>query len=141
MTGLDTSFLVALSAREHERHREAREFLAVQAQREEFALTAAVLSEFIHAVTDARRFRQPFTMAEALNDAEAWWTASNVTQLAPTDEAVKLCFAWMSRHQLGRKRILDTMLAATLHTTGATRLLTLNPADFRIFGEFELLVP
>lgn len=141
MTGLDTSFLVALSAREHERHREAREVLAAQAQHEQFALTAAVLSEFVHAVTDARRFGQPFTMTEALTDAEAWWTASNVTQLAPTDEAVQLCFAWMRRHQLGRKRILDTMLATTLHTAGVTQLLTLNPADFRVFGVFELLVP
>ncbi len=42
---------------------------------------------------------------------------------------------------LGRKRILDTQLAATLHRHGVRRLLTSNPDDFRVFGVFELIVP
>jgi len=45
---------------------------------------------------------------------------------------------WMQRHQLGRKRILDTQLAAILWTAGVRRLLTANPADFHLFG-FQLL--
>jgi hypothetical protein len=44
----------------------------------------------------------------------------------------------MQRHQLGRKRILDTQLAAILWTVGVRQVLTANPADFQIFG-FQLL--
>lgn len=58
-----------------------------------------------------------------------------------TPQAMELYFEWMTRHQLGRKRILDTILAATLHVADVRRLFTLNPADFRVFGVFELLVP
>ena len=47
---------------------------------------------------------------------------------------------WLQRHQLGRKRILDTQLAATLWSAGIQRLVTSNPADFRLVG-FEALVP
>jgi hypothetical protein len=47
----------------------------------------------------------------------------------------------MRQHQLGRKRILDTQLAATLWQADVRRLLTSNPADFQIFGGFELLAP
>ncbi|HMJ89218.1 MAG TPA: hypothetical protein VK530_05355 [Candidatus Acidoferrum sp.] len=47
----------------------------------------------------------------------------------------------MNRFQLGRKRILDTQLAAILHTAGVHRLFTSNPRDFEVFGVFELLVP
>ena len=54
---------------------------------------------------------------------------------------MSLFFDWMLRYQLGRKRILDTMLAATLHTAGVRRFFTSNPDDFRVFGVFELLVP
>ncbi len=44
------------------------------------------------------------------------------------------------RFQLGRKRILDTQLAATLWSAGIQRLVTSNPADFKLLG-FETLVP
>ncbi|MBL8304604.1 MAG: hypothetical protein JNM26_17780 [Ideonella sp.] len=47
---------------------------------------------------------------------------------------------WMRRHQLGRKRILDPQLAAVLWSAGVRTVLTLNPADFQVFG-FQLLVP
>jgi hypothetical protein len=47
----------------------------------------------------------------------------------------------MREHQLGRKRILDTHLAAILYTSGVTRLLTSNPGDFSIFQVFETVTP
>jgi len=46
----------------------------------------------------------------------------------------------MQRHQLGRKRILDTQLAASLWTAGVRQIITANPADVQIFG-FQLLTP
>jgi hypothetical protein len=46
----------------------------------------------------------------------------------------------MIGRQLGRKRILDTQLAATLWSTGIQSLVTSNPGDSRLLG-FEALVP
>jgi hypothetical protein len=48
---------------------------------------------------------------------------------------------WMRQFNLGRKRILDTHLAAILHTNGVHRLLTSNPADFAIFHVLETITP
>jgi hypothetical protein len=48
---------------------------------------------------------------------------------------------WMRQFNRGRKRILDTHLAAVLHTAGVRRLLTFNPTDFVVFGVLEPVVP
>lgn len=141
MIGLDTSFLVALSITDHVDHVRAHSLFRASATNELLALTPDVLAEFIHAVTDSRRFLHPFSMQEALHDSLAWWTANNVHRLAATTESVTLCLEWMETHHLGRKRILDTMLAATLYSARVRRLFTLNPSDFRVFGVFDLLVP
>jgi len=37
---------------------------------------------------------------------------------------------------VGRKRLLDTLIAATWHHAGITEVFTLNPADFVIFANF-----
>ncbi|MFN0066337.1 MAG: hypothetical protein ACKVYV_01755 [Limisphaerales bacterium] len=57
------------------------------------------------------------------------------------EDDVQSWLRWLRQHHLGRKRILDTQLAATLHRRGVRRLITSNPDDFRVFGVFELLVP
>jgi hypothetical protein len=49
--------------------------------------------------------------------------------------------SWLRQFALGRKRILDTHLAAVLHGAGVQRLLTSNPDDFAVFGVFELIKP
>jgi len=45
----------------------------------------------------------------------------------------------MESFKLGRKRILDTMLAATYLSQGIHHLITGNPSDFRIFPDLELI--
>ena len=45
----------------------------------------------------------------------------------------------MTKHDLGRKRVLDTLLAGTFRSANITSLLTLNAADFAVFGEFTCL--
>ena len=142
MIGIDTNILMALALAEHEFHPRANELLRAEISRgEEFGITPAALAEFIHAATDPRRVERPMTMAQALEDARYWWNAAQVRQVFPTPDSVGLSLDWMARHRLGRKRVLDTALAATLHTAGVRRLFTANPDDFRIFGVFELLVP
>jgi len=42
---------------------------------------------------------------------------------------------------LGRKRLLDTLLAATYHHAGIQSVLTTNPADFATLGVFRCVTP
>ena len=140
--GLDTSFLVAAEVAEHPDHDGVwRRIREIKAQGDCFALTAPVLAEFVHIVTDARRFKLPLTMPQALADARGWWEASDVEHAAPDDDAMKWFLEAMARHRFGRKRVLDTMLAATYRSAGITSLLTLNTADFAVFGEFTCIGP
>ena len=64
-----------------------------------------------------------------------------VKTLEPGDASLKLTLRWMREHRLGRRRILDTHLAAVLYTQGVQRLLTSNPSDFAVFGVIETVVP
>ena len=104
-------------------------------------ITPQVLAEFIHVVTDAKRFRTPLSMDSARDLAQKWWTAREVEQLSTGAGAVGLFFAWHRTHALGRKRILDTMLAATYRDAGVGSLLTTNPSDFAILGGFHFVTP
>ena len=80
-------------------------------------------------------------MASARHVALQWWTAREVKQVFPDEEATQLFLAWVEQHRLGRKRLLDTQLAATYVRAGITSLLTTNPGDFGSFQEFTCLVP
>jgi hypothetical protein len=140
MIGADTTFLVQLELVEVPAHQTAhallqREVLLPQVP---LALAPQVLAEFIHVVTDPRRFQNPLAMDEAVAKARFWWNAAEVQQVFPSDESTVLFLDWMQRHQLGRKRILDTQYAAILWTSGVRQLLTANPADFQLFG-FQIL--
>lgn len=140
--GIDTGFLVAAEVLGHPGHPSAR--VKLQQFREDgdqFALAAQVIAEFIHVVTDPKRFSQPLSMAEALTRAEAWWNSPEVRQLSPDGPTLSVFLAWMRQHQLGRKRILDTMLAATFSAKGIISVLTTNPGDFAVLGKFNCVVP
>ena len=142
MIGVDTTFLVQLELVELPAHKAAHELL----QREIFqpqvplALAPQVLAEFVHVVTDPRRFQKPLMPDEAVAKARFWWNAAEVQHVFPSNESTVLFLDWMQRHQLGRKRILDTQLAAILWTAGVRGILTANPVDFHIFG-FQLITP
>jgi hypothetical protein len=51
---------------------------------------------------------------------------------------VRRSFTWLAQFSLGRKRLLDTLLAATYGQAGIRSLLTTNPPDFQVFGVFHL---
>ena len=71
MTGLDTTFLVQVEIQESDGHGAALEVLRRETpgRDREAALAPQVLSEFIHVVTDRRRFERPLSMAQALAKA------------------------------------------------------------------------
>jgi predicted nucleic acid-binding protein len=140
--GLDTGFLVAAEVREHAAHADARARLAqVLSAGDNIAIAPQVLAEFIHVVTDPRRFTQPLDLAAARRVAEQWWTSSDVAQVFPDAGAVRQFFIWLQQFSLGRKRLLDTFLAATYRQAGIQSLLTTNQSDFLIFGVFTCISP
>lgn len=112
--GLDTGFLVAAEVVEHPNHQSARaKIAAFVTAGDGFALAPQVLAEFVHVVTDAKRFTTPLSMEVARDLAQEWWTAHEVTHIFPGDAAIAQFFIWHRTHGLGRKRLLDTLLAAT----------------------------
>jgi predicted nucleic acid-binding protein len=139
---MDTGFLVAAEVLEHHDHVAARETLArLIAAGDLVAIAPQVLAEFIHIVTDHRRFAQPLDMRAALRLAEQWWTAREITRVFPEHAATWQFLSWLAEFSLGRKRLLDTLLAATYKQAGIHSLLTTNPTDFALFGEFRCITP
>ena len=59
----------------------------------------------------------------------------------PDDGATRQFVGWLQQFSLGRKRLLDTLLAATYRQAGIQSLLTTNPADFGLFGVFTCITP
>jgi predicted nucleic acid-binding protein len=140
--GLDAGFLVAAEVTEHPEHADARATLArLFGAGDQIAIAPQVLAEFIHIVTDPRRFTHPLDMAAARQVAEQWWTAREVVQVFPDADATRLFLDWLKQFSLGRKRLLDTLLAATYWQVGIQSLLTTNPADFGVFGVFVCITP
>jgi len=142
MIGVDCNVLVQLAIGDHPAN--ARTLAVVESQAEQgekLVLPSLVATEFLHVVTDERRFAPPLTMPEALDWIQEFLASPAVTLLEPTQASMDQAIRWMRQFNLGRKRILDTHLAAILHTSGVRRLLKPNPADFAVFGVLETLTP
>ena len=141
MTGLDCNLLVQLALQDHPAN--AATITAVQAEVKRgsrLVFPSLVINEFLHVITDARRFSPPLTMTEALDWVESF-LASSAGLLEPTPESLRQTLRWMREFNLGRKRILDTHLAAVFYAAGVRRLFTSNPADFTVFNVFEIITP
>lgn len=137
---IDTDFLVRLSIAGHS----GREVAVALRNRhldagDRFALAPQVVSEFVHVVTDERRFTKPLTMVKALRLAGNWCEAEEVISIFPDTNAMTRFLELMETHRLGRKRVLDTLLAATCLSSGITHLITGNPRDYAIFSDLELI--
>ena len=140
--GVDTTFLVQVSIRKHPGHGSARAEMAKRLTAGDlFVMAPQVVAEFIHIVTDPRRFEQPLSMAEALQQAQAWWNARETEQVVPTPESVAQFWRWMVEFRLGRKRLLDTMLAATYVSHSVHTILSSNARDYGTFGCLNVIVP
>ena len=140
MIGIDTTFLIAAVHEAHSRHQEANQLVDdwIEAG-ERLALCSHVAAEFLHVITDARRFERPLSMEAAIQQIEDWTASEQVRWFDTRREIILVALEWMRKHQLGRKRILDTFVAATYAAHQITRLATLNPADFRVFDIFDFL--
>ncbi len=141
MIGLDTSFLVGLTIREHPAHAACLELFDtdIRGVESSVAICAQVLGEFAHVVTDPRRFSQPLEMDDALGICSQWSHARECRIVEPSQHSMPIFIDWMQRHRLGRKRVLDTLLAANYHSAGINRIATTDWRDFRIFGVFDIV--
>jgi predicted nucleic acid-binding protein len=138
--GVDTSYLVALAVREHASHRACWRLFEseIVGRTATMAIAPQVLAEFCHVVTDPRRFERPLEMAAALELCEQWWNAEECRPVAVDAEVAALFLAWMHELRLGRKQLLDTLLAASYHRAGVRRLATTDWRDFARYGVFEI---
>lgn len=141
--GIDSNVLLQAHLPALDRHELAHRYLKRQLALPGVTLvvTPLVLDEFVHVVTDARRFDPPVPMTEALTLARGYLGRSNVECLATDESSLLLALDLLSRHDLGRKRIADTLFAATLLAHGVHRLITFNVADFKIFEDLTATEP
>jgi predicted nucleic acid-binding protein len=68
-------------------------------------------------------------------------TDGKAHRIFPDESTLGLFFEWMDHFRLGRKRILDTFLAATYVSHGIRRILSTDAEGFRLFGALEVLHP
>lgn len=137
---IDTDFLVRLSIAEHPGRKVAEALRDRHLEKgDRFAIAPQVINEFIHVVSDPRRFAKPLSMERAIETARLWWEAGEVAPIFPDSAAVLRFCDLMQRYQFGRKRVLDTSLAAVCLGCGVTHLITGNPRDYRTFDELVLI--
>jgi predicted nucleic acid-binding protein len=140
MIGLDCNILVQLAFADHPAH--TKTVAAVQNETQagaKLVFPSLIINEFLHVSTDDKRFAPPLSMSDALDWVEELLKNPTVSLVEPNQAAMDQTIRWMRQFRLGRKRILDTHLAAILLTNGVDRLLTANPADFTIFGVLKII--
>lgn len=141
--GIDTNVLIYAHLPSLPEHEVVRRYLLEQLRQEgvKLVVTPMVLHEFVHVVTDGRRFDPPVSMSEALAVTRLYLGRSNVECLAIDEAVVQDALALLEHHGLGRKRIADTLLAATLLRHGVEEIVTCNPADFQPFAKLKVIDP
>ena len=141
--GIDSNVLIYAHIPTFSEHARVRVFLAdILAQTDAvLAFTPAILHEFVHVITDARRFAPPVEMSEALAVARLYIDRENTECLPVVESDLTDAFDLLERHGLGRKRIADTLFASTLLRHGITELITCNPDDFKVFDELKVIDP
>jgi predicted nucleic acid-binding protein len=142
MTGVDCNILVQLAFGDHLEHAKTAAVVAAEiAHGSDLVVPVAVATEFLHVITDARRITPPLSMQEAITWLERMVERGVFRLMDSPSESLGLTLRWMRKFNLGRKGILDTHIAAVLHTAGAHRFITSNPSDFKIFDVFEIVTP
>ena len=140
MIGLDTCFLIDLYWKDSPRHQNAKALYEKLANDDtaKIAIFFNCFNEFLHVITDSKRFENPFSIQEAIEVIDFWCDIENVTVLYPDDTSFKRTLAWMNMYKLGRNRINDTQMASCYLTNGVSSIITANPGDFEIFECFEI---
>ena len=141
--GIDANVLIYSAVESIPEHKRVRSFFERHVLTGDLicAVSFPVLLEFIHITTDPKRFSQPLTVEESLEMAEQYWNAGDWHRLVPKPTTGARALALLRQYKLGRKRLLDTYLAATLLDSEIIHLITCNHDDFKIFKELRLINP
>lgn len=96
-------------------------------------------NEFVHVITDAKRFENAMTMQRALEICEQWRNLERIRIVFPNETSYTRALTWLSIHNLGRNRLNDTNMVACYVSQGASKIITANPKDFEIIQEIECI--
>ena len=140
MIGIDSCFLIDLYWQDSPRNKSARSLYQQLANDNstKLAIYHNCFNEFLHVITDSKRFENPFSIKEAIDVIDFWCDIDGVTVLYPDDTVFKRTLAWMNMFNLGRNRINDTQMASCYLSNNITSIITANPKDFEVFQCFEL---
>ncbi len=143
IAGIDTDVLIHWMMEGTPHHSLVRQYIEreIKGQNFKIGLTQQTLLEFIHIATDPKRFKNPLSMNKAISVCRDLWEGKEVFRLSPGPEVLLRSLELLTSLKLGRKRILDTSLAATLEAAQVKRLVTLNAGDFKIFSFLEVVSP
>jgi predicted nucleic acid-binding protein len=143
MLALDTDVLVAWAMSGARHHRAVRILVEGELARREgrVVLVPRVVEEFVHVVTDPKRFAFPFAMSDAVDYASSLLAKRDVLCLHPETSVLPRTLELLGGLGLERKRILDTALACTLEAARIRRLATFNAGDFRVFDFIDVVDP
>ena len=74
MIGLDTSFLIDLYWQDSPRNQNANVLYTKLAndENEKIAIYYNCFNEFLHVITDSKRFENPFSVKEAISVVDSW---------------------------------------------------------------------
>ncbi len=81
------------------------------------------------------------SMEEGLRLVRELWDGREVVRILPAPIVVHRTVELLDQLGLGRKRILDTALAATLEAAKVDHLATFNEKDFQVFPFLEVITP
>lgn len=140
MIGLDSTFLIDLYWKDSPRHLKALDlFNKISESDEEIQIYYNCFNEFVHVITDSRRFEDAFSMKEAMDIVDLWCNLEKVTVIYPDDMSFGRAKIWISMFNLGKNRLNATNMAACYAQNGASKIITANSKDFEIFEVFKLV--
>lgn len=148
MISLDTTFLIDLYWLDSPRHNAAVKLfeelsdetgIYQDSQNQDILVYYNCFNEFVHVITDTRRFENAMTMTRALEICEQWRDLERITIVFPDETSYGRALTWLSIYNLGRNRLNDTNMISCYVTAGASKIITANPKDFEIIQEIECI--
>jgi len=138
---VDTNVLIYAHLSSFTQHGRARQYLQdfLADPTSVLVVVPIILHELVHVITDARRFEHPVKMEEAIAIARLYLNRTNIECVDIGARAIGLTFELMEQYRLGRNRVADSLLVATLLQHGVDELITCNEVHFAVFDEITTI--
>jgi len=142
---LDTTFLIDLYWLDSPRHKSAVKLFKELSDEngkfpdEDILVYYNCFNEFMHVITDSRRFENAMSMSRALEICEQWKDLERIKIVFPNETSYGRTLTWLSIYNLGRNRLNDTNMVSCYVSQGASKIITANPKDFEIIQEIECI--